>query len=139
MRLVWAVLATFVLLLPARADDIRVCERRPRVTATLTCLVDGDSGWQQGTHWHLADVDAPEIDPPGADCRQEQIMGLRALDFLRRLMAKGYTVVYQAKSDANGRQLAKIQISDGRDAGTELMSAGLAQALPNTGEKWCRR
>jgi endonuclease YncB( thermonuclease family) len=138
MRLIWALLANCILLLPAAAENVRVCERRPRVTPELTCLFDGDSGWQRGTHWHLAEVDAPEIDAPDADCRREQMLGLRALERLRQLMSRGYTVVYLAKRDGSGRQLAKIQISDGRDAGTELMSAGLAEALPNTGERWCR-
>ncbi|KAB0677227.1 thermonuclease family protein [Aureimonas leprariae] len=139
MRLVWTALLSCLAVAPAWAEEVPLCGSRPRVTAELTCLFDGDSGWQRGTHWHLADVDAPEIDPPGADCREEQILGLRALDRLQRLLSKGYTVTYLGRRDTSGRQLAKIETEDHRDVGSELMSAGLAQALPNTGEKWCRR
>ena len=36
-------------------------------------------------------------------------------------------------------QLAKVRLADGRDAGQVLIHEGMAQAWPNTGNRWCGR
>lgn len=100
-----------------------------------TCLVDGDTGWQDGVKWRLANVDAPEIG--NAACARERDLAAKSLDRLSVLMAKGYKITWSGQKDRFGRELVAVTLLDGRDAGKALISEGLAQAWPNTGNIWC--
>jgi micrococcal nuclease len=100
-----------------------------------TCLVDGDTGWQDGVKWRLLDVDAPES--AAAECARERELAGKSLDRLGALMAGGYKIAWSGKKDRYGRELVGITLSDGKDAGAMLIAEGLAQAWPNTGNVWC--
>lgn len=103
-----------------------------------TCLVDADTGWQDGVKWRLLNIDAPEMDRK-AECAAEKEKAEAALQRLRELMADGYTIKNSGRKDRYDRALVDVMLRDGRDAGNVLMAEGLAQPWPNSGNVWCGR
>jgi len=103
----------------------------------VTCLVDGDTGWEGGVKWRLSAVDAPEITSPG--CANERQQGLAARDRLQSLMVAGYSIRWLGRTDRYNRQLVDITLRDGRDAGGVLVWEGLARIWPNGTKQWCNR
>lgn len=120
-----------------RQGGISVCNGGNRAARRVTCLVDGDTGWENGVKWRLKDTDTPELGR--AECNNEHQKALAALDRLRALMLSGYSVEWLGTTGSYGRALVRITLSDGRDAGRVLIDEGLAQPWPNTGNVWCRR
>ncbi len=72
-----------------------ICSGGDRAARKLTCIVDGDTGWEHGVKWRALDVDTPEIEH--AQCDQERKLGEKARDRLRELMAGGYTIEWAHK------------------------------------------
>lgn len=103
-----------------------------------TCLVDGDTGWQDGIKWRMQGIDAPEVDDK-AECGAEREKANASLERLIELMANGYTVKASGRNDKYERALVDVVLRDGRDAGRVLMAEGLAQPWPNQGNVWCGR
>ena len=103
-----------------------------------TCLVDGDTGWQDGTKWRMQGIDAPEMDNK-AECESERVKAQASLQRLAELMAPGYSIKGSGRSDRFGRALVDVALKDGRDAGKLLIAEGLAQPWPNSGNVWCGR
>ena len=68
----WAAMPT-----PAKASEWPVCSGGNRAARHVTCVVDGDTWWQDGAKYRLACVDAVEIDDP---------RGIEARDELRTLL-----------------------------------------------------
>lgn len=99
-----------------------------------TCIVDGDTGWEAGTKWRMAGIDAPEVSKP--DCAAEKRVGDRATRRLQSLMSGGYSM-RRGGWDIYGRRLVSVRLSNGRDAGEILIAEGLAQPWPNSGNRWC--
>ena len=118
--------------------SIPICSGGDRAGRRLTCIVDGDTGWQDGVKWRLTSrsggVDAPEISKP--DCAAERTAGDRATRRLQALMASGYTMAVTG-TDRYDRQLVVVTLADGRDAGGVLIEEGHAQRWPNSGNPWC--
>jgi micrococcal nuclease len=115
---------------------IPICSRWNPVRST--CLVDGDTGWERGFKWRLAEVDTPELGNPG--CPDERRKALEARDRLQALMSSGYQLTRLGRRDKFGRELVRISLSDGRDAGHVLLAEGLAQRWPHSaGNVWCNR
>lgn len=102
-----------------------------------TCIVDGDTGWQDGRKWRLTAIDAPELS--NSECPRERELGQQSTTRLIELMTNGYRIVWSGRDDRYGRALVDVQLADGRDAGAVLISEGLAQPWPNTGNIWCER
>ncbi|WP_156382327.1 MULTISPECIES: hypothetical protein [unclassified Aureimonas] len=126
--------------LPSAAGPILpACESDTRPGRTPSCVSTGDRGWFQGSRWRLKDMEAPEINRRRAMCRAEQIAGIKVRDRLRVLLSRGYTVFPAAKTDPDGWPLVRIQLSDGRDVSSQLMSEDLVQAVPNNTNRWCDR
>lgn len=103
-----------------------------------TCLVDGDTGWQDGIKWRMLNIDAPEMDDK-AECANERAMARASLERLMALMADGYSVRSSGRYDKFNRLLVDVVLADGRDAGRALMQEGFAQPWPNRGNVWCGR
>jgi endonuclease YncB( thermonuclease family) len=103
----------------------------------ITCIVDGDTGWEGGRKWRLIRVDTPEISNP--ECRAEYAKAVAARDRLVSLMRKGYRIVWSGRNDRYGRALVDIELSSGDSAAQVLLNEGLAQGWPNTGNVWCGR
>jgi len=100
-----------------------------------TCLVDGDTGWQSRRKWRLTNIDAPELGH--SKCAREREIGERSLARLVELMSSGYRIHWSGEDDRYGRALVSVELADGRDIGSVLMSEGLAQPWPNSGNIWC--
>lgn len=100
-----------------------------------TCLVDGDTGWENGIKWRLKNVDTPEISQPG--CRTERNQGIAARDRLQDLMRSGYAIDWLGRTDRYGRQLVRVRLGDGADAGRVLVREGLARSWPHGAKTWC--
>lgn len=103
-----------------------------------TCLVDGDTGWQDGMKWRLSAIDAPEMGNK-AECTEEREKGVGSLNRLKTLMADGYSIKPSGRNDKYGGALVDIALRDGRDAGHVLVAEGFAQPWPSVGKVWCHR
>ena len=120
------------------AKPIGICTGGNRAERKVTCIHDGDTGWERGVKWRLIGVDTPELGNL-ASCEAEHETALVARDRLIELMRRGYTVQSSGRYDRSKRLLVSIRLSDGRDAGAALVREGLAQPWPNSGNPWCRR
>lgn len=139
MRKTMATTATMLAMtMPAFAASPPVCHGGNRAARKVTCIVDGDTGWEHGRKWRYEGIDAPEL-TSHAECRTESRRALQARERLRQLMARGYRVNWSGKAGYYGRALVTITLVDGRDAGTVLLSERLAQPWPNHANPWCGR
>lgn len=123
--------------LPAQAD-MRICTGGNRAERKVTCLVDGDTGWEVGVKWRLLDVDTPE-NPAQAECDQEVEYAKAATYRMLELMSEGYTIVWAGKDDGGNRELVRIRLRDGSDAGAVLIAEGHAVRWPHRSGVWCAR
>lgn len=130
-------LSVLALFLTGPATAMDECRGGNRAARALTCLVDGDTGWERGEKWRLLDIDTPETDR--AECKAEYARGKEALARLRQLMAGGYGFEWDGRMDRSKRKLVRVILSDGRDAGQVLLDENLAQRWPNKGNVWCGR
>lgn len=116
---------------------IEECRGGDRAARKLTCVVDGDTIWHQGIKMRLLEIDTPETF--GAACPREREIGQAAKERLIALMAGGYRIEDSGEKDrtSDRRELVRVTLNDGRDAGRVLVSEGLAQRWPNKGNRWC--
>lgn len=130
--------ALILALIPIPAYAIEECTGGDRAARKLSCIVDGDTGWENGVKWRMLDLDAPET--YGAECAQERQMGNAAKARLIELMDQGYRIEYSGEKDrtSDRRALVRVILADGRDAAVVLIEEGLAQGWPNKPpNKWC--
>lgn len=118
---------------------IQECKGGDRAARGITCVVDGDTLWVNGEKLRMLEIDAPET--YGAACGRERRMGEAAKARLIALMDRGYRIEYSGEKDrtADHRQLVRVILNDGRDAGEVLLRERLAQPWPNKGNIWCDR
>ncbi|MFA5900304.1 MAG: thermonuclease family protein [Hyphomicrobium sp.] len=116
-----------------RAGPLALCNGAPK----RSCLIDGDTGRDNGRKWRLISIDAPELADPA--CEHEMQLAIASRDRLQQLLAGGYKIRYSGRTDPHGRALVDIALPDGRDAGQILKEEGLAQKWPNRGNIWCNR
>jgi endonuclease YncB( thermonuclease family) len=102
-----------------------------------TCLVDGDTGWQDGRKWRMLAIDTPEM-ADKAECPRERELAIAAPDRLQALMENGYSINWLGRSDRYGRALVNVVLPNGQDAGKVLLQEGLAQPWPNYSNPWCQ-
>ncbi len=129
-------ISIFVLPVAANAAGIDKCRGGNRAERKVTCIVDGDTGWERGVKWRLANVDTPERANRAA-CAAERRMSTKATDRLINLMRGGYRLVQTGKVGRYKRALVRVRLKDGRDAGQILIREGLAQPWPNDSNPWC--
>jgi len=132
------VIAASVWLVPAgHAIAIEECRGGGRAARHANCVVDGDTLWIDGAKLRLLDIDAPETFQ--AACPRERKIGTQAKKRLIFLMSQGYRIEYSGKVDrtAAKRQLVRVILPNGDDAGKVLMREKLAQIWPNRGNVWC--
>jgi micrococcal nuclease len=117
---------------PIVSASFPICGSARRVT----CVVDGDSIWLEGTRIRIADLDAPEISQPG--CAAEAERGARARDRLAALLNAGAFEVTPADRDEDryGRKL-RVLVRDGRSIADDLVSEGLAGYWATGPHDWC--
>ncbi|MDQ0317353.1 thermonuclease family protein [Amorphus orientalis] len=127
--------ALAIITLTTPAITMPICTGGDRAARQVTCIVDGDTGWERGRKWRAKGVDTPEISH--ADCAAEKHAGIAARDRLRELMAGGYEIEWSGARGSFGRDLVTVRLADGRDAGQVLITQGLSQPWPNDGNPWC--
>lgn len=96
---------------------------------------DGDSGRIDGTHFRLADVDAPETGPVGkrggAKCEAERVLGYEAKTFMVRLTTGAELHVAMVHgTDRYDRLVTDIK-SDGINIASEAVIAGYLEPWPH--------
>lgn len=104
----------------------------------VTCVVDGDTIWYQGTKIRIADIDTPEISQPA--CPQERALGQQATARLRELLNAGsFDLELPADGrsrDRYGREL-RILTRSGQSIGGVLVREGLAAPWGGAKARWC--
>lgn len=130
-------IALSVMLACGSAHAIEICSGGNRAARKFTCVVDGDTVWQEGVKMRLLEIDTPETFE--AQCDREKALGEKAKLRLQALMSKGYRVDDSGAKDrtSDHRNLVHIILPDARDAGSVLIQEGLAQQWPNKGNRWC--
>lgn len=126
-----------LLLSTTGAAAFDICSGGNRAANKATCLVDGDTGWQNGVKWRLLNIDTPEY-RPRAQCRAEHSAAQQATQRMLELMRKGYRILSSGNADRYGRVLVQVEIKGLGDAGQRLIQEGLAQPWPNNSNPWCR-
>lgn len=127
----------FMLAMALPASAFGMCSGPNRAERKVTCLVDGDTGWQNGVKWRLNGVDTPEY-PPRAECNAESEAAKFATLRMLELMQDGYQIEWLNKKGKHKRDLVRVILPSGKDAGKTLIDEGFAQPWPNTGNIWCR-
>ena len=102
----------------------------------VTCVVDGDTFWLDGTKIRIADINTPEISSP--QCSQEAVLGRRATERLRELLNAGpFALVRDGRDeDQYGRKL-RVAMRDGSSLGGQLVAEGLAHEWQGYRRGWC--
>lgn len=104
----------------------------------ITCVVDGDTIWLEGTKIRIADIDAPEISWPA--CEAERIAGERATARLTQWLNEGAFEVLPnpdgRDTDRYGRKL-RVLSRDGSSAVDALMAEGVAGKWGGARVRWC--
>lgn len=109
-------------------STLAVCAPGPRDN----CVVDGDTIWWAGEKIRLADIDTPEM---RGKCRSESERAVRARDRLAVILGPGFRI-HRSGTDRYGRTLAVLTVN-GRSAGDQLVSEGLARTWSGRREGWC--
>lgn len=109
-----------------------VCAPGPRVT----CVVDGDTFWLEGTKIRIADINTPETSQPS--CAAEAELGKRAtLRLVELLNAGPFALEVQGReTDRYGRAL-RVVTRNGRSLGAILEAEGLAEHWKGRRGNWC--
>lgn len=101
----------------------------------ITCVVDGDTLWYQGTKIRPIGIDAPEV---SGQCRRERRLAAQATDHLTALLNIGLRRIAFDGEDRYGRALARLWVTDG-EVGPAMIAAGLAEHYGSGGAApWCR-
>lgn len=108
------------------------CHGRNRIT----CVVDGDTLWLDGTKIRLADINTPEISQPA--CQSERALGEAATLRLLALLNEGpFSLEREARDeDRYGRKL-RVVTRDGVSLGDHLAAEGLAEKWGGRRGDWC--
>lgn len=104
--------------------------------ARVTCVVDGDTFWLDGTKFRIADINTPEVGQP--ECAAEAALGRQATNRLAALLSAGPFTLAKADRDEDqyGRKLRIVE-RDGRSVGAQLVAEGLAHDWRGRRESWC--
>lgn len=103
-------------------------------------VTDGDTfRLESGERIRIAGIDAPETHRDQAGCAGETVLGLRAKDRAKALLA-GREVTFHRVGRSYNRTVATVVV-DGRDLGIELVRIGVAKWWPHGRPKpiWCER
>ena len=106
------------------------CQGRGRVT----CVVDGDTFWLNGTKIRVADIDTPETARPG--CAAERTLGESATARFTALLNEGAFTLTGSGQDRYGRELRVVE-RDGASVGAALVREGLAEEWGGPRIAWC--
>ncbi|WP_299210621.1 thermonuclease family protein [uncultured Tateyamaria sp.] len=109
----------------------RACQPDER---RVTCVVDGDTLWYQGTKIRLIGIDTPEVE---GRCAAEQQIAAQATQYLTTSLNTGLRKIAFDGEDRYGRALARLWVTEG-EVGPAMLAAGLAEPFPRRGPPpWC--
>ena len=102
----------------------------------ITCVVDGDTFWLNGTKIRVLDIDAPEASRP--QCPREKQLADLATQRLTQLLNEGEFELRGIARDEDryGRKLRSVH-RDGQSLGDVLLKEGLAQRYAGRKPDWC--
>lgn len=102
----------------------------------VTCVVDGDTFWLNGSKVRIADINTPEVSNPS--CSAEARLGEEATQRLAELLneAPFSLVSVERDRDIYGRTLRKV-MREGRSLGSQLVAEGLAEPWQGRRGNWC--
>lgn len=83
--------------------------------------------------FRIANIDAPEMK---GQCDYERNLAIKAREFTRVWLAKGYVTIRQTGVDRYGRILAIVE-RNGEDLGRALIAAKLARPWVGKRQPWC--
>ena len=116
----------------ALAAEFPICASEKRVT----CVVDGDTVWVDGTKYRFEEIDTPEKGGL-AECPQEALQAAEATERLAEILSEHeFTIETEGKKDKHRRTLARFMIG-GKSAGEMLVEQGLARRWRGHTEDWC--
>ena len=106
------------------------------VSTRITCVVDGDTFWLNGSKIRIADIDTPEVGSPG--CASEAALGHQATLRMRELLSAGPfdLVTVDRDEDVHGRKLRVVE-REGQSLGAMLVAEGLAGTWEGRQHEWC--
>ncbi|WP_299592640.1 thermonuclease family protein [uncultured Tateyamaria sp.] len=100
----------------------------------VTCVVDGDTLWYEGTKIRLIGIDTPEVQ---GRCAAERKTADQATQYLTKLLNTGLRKIEFDGEDRYGRALARLWVKSG-EIGPAMLAAGLAEPYPRRGPRpWC--
>ncbi|GEO80943.1 thermonuclease family protein [Pararhodospirillum oryzae] len=143
-----AIWALFALLSPARAaqGEQQVAYLPPpgAIPAVVVEVYDGDTVTVDAYPWpgltvrtsvRLDGIDTPEI---RGKCEAEKEAAQAARDRLQELLGTSVTLTDVREGKYAGRVVARIMLSDGRDATTVLLNEGLGRPYDGKARQgWC--
>ena len=102
----------------------------------VTCVVDGDTFWLDGTKIRIADINTPEVGQPA--CAAEAALGRQATSRMKELLSAGPFQLQgiDRDEDVYGRKLRIVE-RDGQSLGAILVAEGLAHSWRGHKESWC--
>lgn len=102
----------------------------------VTCVVDGDTIWYEGTKIRIADINAPELSDPL--CASEAALARRATQRLTALLNAGpFTLESIDRSEDKYGRALKVITRDGESLGDQLVAEGLAEEWRGRRRDWC--
>ena len=113
------------------SGEFEICASGPRIT----CVVDGDTVWFEGTKYRFEEIDTPEKGGL-AQCMQEGLQAIEATKRLAEILSTHNFTIETSGKDRYGRVLARFRIA-GTTAGQMLVSEGLARPWSGRRERWC--
>lgn len=102
----------------------------------VTCVVDGDTIWYEGTKIRIADINAPELSDP--QCASEAALAHRSAQRLTALLNAGpFTLEDTGRSEDKYGRALKVITRDGESLGDQLVAEGLAEEWRGRRRDWC--
>ncbi|MEM1372038.1 MAG: thermonuclease family protein [Pseudomonadota bacterium] len=112
-----------------RTGSYPICGSERRVT----CIVDGDTFWLNGTKYRIAGLDTPEVNAP---CTRGRITSARATERLQQLMSNATLQLAVTGVDRYGRALVAVW-SNNALVTDVMISDGVAVRWTGRRHKWC--
>jgi endonuclease YncB( thermonuclease family) len=102
----------------------------------ITCVVDGDTFWYEGTKIRITDINAPEVGHPA--CEFEARLAAEATERLMQLLNAGpFSLATEGReTDRYGRAL-RVVMRRGASLGVVLEREGLAEHWHGRRGDWC--
>ena len=143
MAMVRTLIFALLMAVPAAAncqigggDAVQATFQKCGSAKRISCIVDGDTFWHDGTKVRIADVNTPETSRPS--CAREKELGNRATARMQTLLNDGpFLLIREGRDeDRYGRKL-RVVMRGGKSLGGILVNEGLAENWTGRRKNWC--